>query len=78
MCPILPENIVKIVNSLNNTSAGYIGIPTNVVKSIINIISAQLAEIFNNCIALTYIPSSLNIIRVVPIFNAKNPLSVQN
>ena len=50
VCPIMPENIMKILNSLNNTSGGHVSIPINVVKNIIYIISAPLAEIFNNCI----------------------------
>ena len=77
-CIILPENLVKIVNSLNNTNGGHNGIPTNAVRNIIYIISAPLAEIFNNCIDTGYFPCSLKIARVVSIFKAKNLRSVQN
>ena len=77
--PIVEEEIIEIVNSLNNKkSSGYDGITNFLLKNIIHEIITPLTHILNQSLAQGKVPIKLKIARVVPIFKKGQKESVNN
>ena len=77
--PLNVHQIIKITLEFNNTpSEGYLGIPSKIVKSIIDLIAEPLMLIFNKCIEIGYFPDILKIGQITPVFKSGDPLQPNN
>lgn len=73
MPPCVPHDIIKIINSLKNTSSvGYDQISTKVLKFVAVEISPHLSHILNLSISAGTFPESLKTSIVKPIFKKEN------
>lgn len=69
IAPCLPQDVLKIISSLNNTySTGYDGIQTKIIKSVAKEICKPLAHIINLCICEGTFPDVLKKSIVKPLY----------
>ena len=67
--PVTEEETVNVIKGLkNNSSPGWDGIKTSLLKEVCNVISKPLTYIINLSLEKGIVPDELKIARVVPIF----------
>ena len=66
------EEVERIISSLKNSSSGYDGIHSKVVKLTFNCFIEPLVHIFDLSIAQGVFPDELKVARVVPIYKSQN------
>ena len=67
LSPVTPQELKNLVNSSDNTSAGYDDVSMNIVKNVIDIICNVLACIFDNSFLAGIFPDSLKIAKLIPV-----------
>ena len=76
---IQPEEVTSAIKNMKNKhSVGHDNISNKLVKISLSVISGPLSDIFNQCIAEGFYPSSFKIAKVVPIFKGGSKLDVEN
>ena len=79
MNPLTQTEIITIANSLKTkTSMGHDGMPTKMLKEIIQEISVPLCHILNKSIENGIVPKHMKIARVIPIYKNGNPNQFNN
>ena len=79
IAPINPEEITKLIQSLNNDkSIGPNSIPTKFLKILCPAICEKLSELFNECITAGIFPDCLKKSFIVPIHKKDSKLDPGN
>ena len=79
LIPTLPEEISKIIDSLdNNKSLGPNSIPVFMLKSLSPFFSHQLSKIVNLSFITGIFPDLCKVAKVIPIFKEENELLCEN
>jgi len=79
MTPTDTDEILKAIKNLKTlNSVGVDTISTMAIKTIQHKLAPILAELFNKCFMLGYVPSAFKSAVVVPIFKSGDKLSVSN
>ena len=66
--PVTTEYVVKVINELKVSSAGYDNIHINILKSSSNILSPILTQIINQSLSNGIFPDKLKRSRLIPLF----------
>ena len=72
------EEIKGVVHPFNNSSSGWDGIPTFLVKKCVDSFIEPLTYLVNSSISESIFPSELKLARVVPIFKSGDPSLITN
>ena len=73
------ENEVRnIVKSLKNTSAGWDGIHSKIIKKAFSVISKPLTHVLNLSFMQGFFPDSMKLARVIPLFKSGNSMLISN
>ena len=76
--PVNPFEIINIVNKLKNSSYGLYSIPTNVFKSVIDVLCLPLSVLINQSLSTGIFPDSLKKAVVVPIHKSGSESELSN
>lgn len=78
MPPCIPQDVLQIIRSLNNTnSVGHDGISTNIIKSVSSEICVHLSHLINLSISTGTFPDALKISIVKPLFKKDDEEAVE-
>lgn len=73
MTPSIPDDIKRIIKSLNNTSSvGYDGIATHIIKHVSDEICCHLSHLINLSISAGVYPDALKVAIVKPLFKKED------
>ena len=78
LMPVVPDEIIKIVNSFPNKNTHINDIPVFVLKLVLLKISELLSYLFNECISEGIYPDTLKVGRVIPIFKSGDSTNISN
>ena len=68
--PVEPDELLKLITSLNNKSAGPDNVGPALLKDISPIILHPLLHIINLSFSTSMVPDKLKLARVIPVFKA--------
>ena len=72
------SDILAVISSLKNSSAGYDDIPSSLIKKIRDEVAKPLTILINNSIRTGIFPSELKIAKVIPLFKSESTMDVKN
>ena len=75
---VTSNEVVNIIKSLKNSSAGWDGIHAKVVEPTVNAHLSVLIHLFNLSLLQGVFPDELKIARVTPLFRSDNSMLVNN
>lgn len=84
MSPITSDELISTVNNLRDSSPGCDGVPMNILRSVVPLLSPVLLHLCNKSFSTGVFPDQLKIAKVLPIhksgdkrlFNNHRPISV--
>ena len=76
--PVSQNEIVSIIHTLKNSSAGYDGIQAKIVKMSFTLYLPILEHLFNAALLQGVFPDALKIARVIPLFKSNNTMLINN
>ena len=71
-------DIIKLIYSLNNSSAGYDEMPASILKKCINEYITPITYLVYLSIKQGTFPNELKLAKVIPIFNSGNQQLISN
>lgn len=72
------SEVIKIVKTLKNTSTGWDGIHSKVLKQTLPFIVKPLTHVLNLSFAQGIIPDTMKLARVIPLFKSGNDMLISN
>ena len=75
---ITAAEVMTVISTLNNSTAGHDGIPSFIIKQCINEYITPLTYLLNLSINEGIFPDELKIAKVIPIYKSDNEQSINN
>ena len=75
---ITVRELVDVIKSMNNTTAGHDGIPAHIIKKVALLIAPVLVDIFNASLISGIFPNLLKVAKIVPIFKSGDKCDIKN
>ena len=72
------SEIISVIKSLKNSSAGYDGIPASIAKQLINSYIKPLSYLINKSISGGIFPTELKLAKVIPVFKSGPSTEISN
>ena len=72
------DEVVKIIKSLKNASAGYDGVHANIVKESYPLYIEPLVHVLNLSIRQGFFPNSMKVAKVIPLYKSGDAMKITN
>ena len=72
------DEVMRIVKDLKNTSTGWDGIHSKVLKRSLSVILKPLTHVLNLSLSQGFYPDSMKVARVIPLFKSGNNMCISN
>ena len=76
--PVNVTELSEIILSLNNSSPGWDGLDTNIIKKLFGLIVHPLVYVINLCIEQGSFPKELKIAKIIPIYKSSDKQLITN
>ena len=76
--PVNVTELSEIILSLNNSSPGWDGLDTNIIKKSSGLIVHPLVYVINLCIEQGIFPKELKIAKIIPIYKSNDKQLITN
>ena len=78
MLQIEDMEVVNVINSLNNSSPGWDGVPSRLTKRVINSYIKPLTLLINKSFRDGNFPDELKLAKVIPIYKSVSTMELNN
>ena len=75
---VTEDSVKSIISQLNNSAAGYDGLPASIMKQLVSAYIIPLTYKINLSIVQGYFPDEMKLAKVLPIYKVENEQLVQN
>ena len=78
LTPVTEEEIINIISSLKNSSAGWDEISAQIIKSTVHLFISPLTHVCNLSFLQGVFPRELKIAKVIPLYKSDDKMFVKN
>ena len=78
MLQIEDFEVVNVINSLNNSSLGWDGIPSRLAKRVLNSYNKPLTLLFNKSFSDGIFQDEIKLAKVIPIYKSGSTMELSN
>lgn len=76
--PVTQDEVINIIRSLKDSSAGYDSILANIVKKTFHLYISPLTHVLNLSLTQGFFPDAMKIARIVPLHKTGDPMLIKN